>query len=1240
MLTYLTDRQQALSHALSQRILVLDGAMGTMIQAANLDEDGFRGDRFADHASPLQGANDLLCLTQPSLIEEIHRAYLEAGADLIETNTFNAQCISMADYGLEGEVYEINRAAAEIARTAAADFTKATPNQPRWVCGSLGPTNRTASLSPDVDDPSMRNVTFDELVAAYAEQARGLLDGGSDILLIETVFDTLNAKAALFALSELQSERGRFPIMVSGTITDASGRTLSGQTPEAFYNSVHHGDLISIGLNCALGAEQLRPHIEELATISDLPVSCHPNAGLPNAFGEYDETASYMAGHVREWAEAGFLNIVGGCCGTRPEHVRAIADAVSGVPPRKWEKKEPRLRLSGLEALNLGDDSLFANIGERTNVTGSRKFRRLITEGDHETAVEVAREQVVGGAQMVDVNMDEGLLDSEAAMTRFLRTIGSEPDISRVPIVLDSSRWEVIEAGLKCLQGKGIVNSLSLKDGEDLFVERARLVRRYGAAAIVMAFDEEGQADTVARRVEICERAYRILTEDVGFPPQDIVFDANIFAVATGIEEHARYAIDFIEAVRELEARLPHVRTSGGVSNVSFSFRGSPVVREAMHSAFLFHAIHAGLDMAIVNAGALTVYDEIEPELLEAVEDVLFDRRPDATDRLLAMAERFQGGETQTRADLSWRDAPVEERLEHSLVKGLVDFIEEDVEEARLLHDKALHVIEGPLMAGMNTVGDLFGSGRMFLPQVVKSARVMKRAVSFLEPYLDAELDDTTAKKAGKIVLATVKGDVHDIGKNIVGVVLQCNGFEVVDLGVMVPAETILDRAREEEADIVGLSGLITPSLDQMVHVASEMERLGFTQPLLIGGATTSRRHTAVKIDPHFSGPTVHVLDASRAASVVTRLLDPDKRKILAEELTVAYAGEREAHAARRERTTLLSIDKARSNGFRIDWSGYTPPVPTWTGVKVFADYDLAELVEYIDWGPFFQAWELKGTFPGILDDPTVGPHARELHRDAKALLGRMIDESLLSPQAAVGIFPAASSGSDDIVIFDGPDRKNVRETLYGLRQQFAKGPDRPNMCLADFVASRESGLEDHIGAFVVTAGHGLGALVGEFELAGDDYSAILAKALADRLAEAFAERIHQRVREEFWAYSAAGEVPHEDLIREDYPGIRPAPGYPACPDHTEKETLFRLLDGQHAAGVHLTESFAMLPAASVSGWYLSHPESHYFGLGRIGRDQVEDYAERKSMSVQEVERWLSPNLGYEPAGAETQEGP
>lgn len=1239
MLTHLTTRQQALSDALSQRILVLDGAMGTMIQAASLDEEGFRGDRFADHGSPLEGANDVLCLTQPELIEEIHRAYLEAGADLIETNTFNAQSISMSDYGLEGEVYDINRAAAEIARTAAVDFSRKTPDRPRWVCGSLGPTNRTASLSPDVDDPSLRNVTFDELVAAYVEQARGLLDGGADLLLIETVFDTLNAKAALFALTGLQAERGHFPIMVSGTITDASGRTLSGQTPEAFYNSVHHGGLLSVGLNCALGAEQLRPHIEDLSTISDLAVSCHPNAGLPNAFGEYEETASFMAGHVHEWAEAGFLNIVGGCCGTRPEHVRAIAEAVSGLPPRLWQKKEPRLRLSGLEALNLGDDSLFANIGERTNVTGSRKFRRLITDGDHETAVEVAREQVVGGAQMVDVNMDEGLLDSEAAMTQFLRTIGSEPDISRVPIVLDSSRWEVIEAGLKCLQGKGIVNSLSLKDGEELFLERARLVRRYGAAAIVMAFDEEGQADTVVRRVEVCERAYRLLTEEVGFPPQDIVFDANIFAVATGIEEHARYAIDFIEAVRELESRLPHVRTSGGVSNVSFSFRGSPVVREAMHSAFLYHAIQAGLDMAIVNASELTVYDEIEPELREGVEDVLFDRRPDATDRLLEIAERFQGGETKAKADLAWRDAPVEERLEHSLVKGLVDFIEEDVEEARLLHDKALHVIEGPLMAGMNTVGDLFGSGRMFLPQVVKSARVMKRAVSVLEPYLEAELDEATAKKVGKVVLATVKGDVHDIGKNIVGVVLQCNGFDVVDLGVMVPAEVILQRAREEEADIVGLSGLITPSLDQMVHVASEMERLGFTEPLLIGGATTSRRHTAVKIDPHFSGPTVHVLDASRAAAVVTRLLDPEMRAALTQDLSVEYAGERDAHAARRERTTLLSLDAARENALRLDWDGYTPPKPAWTGVKVFADYDLAELVEFIDWGPFFQAWELKGAFPGILDDATVGPHARELHNDAKALLGRMVDEHLLSPRAAVGIFPASRTGADDIEIFRDPDRREVQEILFGLRQQFAKGPDRPNMCLADFVAPKESGLEDHVGAFVVTAGHGLGALVSEFELGGDDYSAILAKALADRLAEAFAERLHQRVRDELWAYSSTHDLSNEALIQQAYQGIRPAPGYPACPDHTEKETLFRLLDGQHATGVNLTESFAMLPAASVSGWYFSHPESHYFGLGRIGRDQVEDYAHRKTMPVQDVERWLSPNLGYEPADPSTPEG-
>ncbi len=1224
-------RLEALSAALRERILVLDGATGTMLQAYDLSESDFRGDRYADHELPLMGAGDVLCLTRPDIIEEVHRAYLEAGADLIETNTFNAQAISLEDYGLSDEVYEMNRAAAEIARKAADEFTAADPGKPRWVCGSIGPTNRTCSISPEVADPAFRNITFEALAAAYRVQAQGLLDGGADLLLVETVFDSLNAKAALFALTGLRAETGHpVPIMVSGTITDASGRTLSGQTPEAFYNSVRHAGLLSVGLNCALGAEQLRPHVEELARVAELPVSCHPNAGLPNAFGEYEETADVTSGIIREFAESGLVNIVGGCCGTTPEHVEAIADAVAGLAPRDVPRAPPRLRLSGLEPLELGPESLFANIGERTNVTGSKRFRRLITDDQYEEALGVARDQVTGGAQMLDVNMDEGLLDSADAMTRFLNLIASEPDISRIPIVIDSSDWDVIEAGLRCVQGKSIVNSISLKDGEETFRHRAELVRRYGAAAIVMAFDEEGQADTVARKVAICKRAYAILTEEVGFDPNDIIFDPNVFAVATGIEEHRGYAMAFIEATRRIKAELPHARVSGGVSNISFAFRGSPIVREAMHAAFLYHAIQAGLDMAIVNAGALPVYDDIDPGLLEAVEDVLFDRRPDATERLTARAEALAGIEERQEATMEWRDEPVEKRLEYALVEGVTDFIEEDVEEARTARDRALDVIEGPLMDGMNVVGDRFGSGRMFLPQVVKSARVMKRAVAYLTPFLDAEKSEGEAS-VPKVLLATVKGDVHDIGKNIVGVVLRCNGFEVVDLGVMVPTERILETALAEEVDIVGLSGLITPSLGHMVHVAAEMERNNFRIPILIGGATTSRRHTAVKIAGNYGGATVYVPDASRCVGVVRSLVDKTKCEEFVAGVEAEYERERAAHAARRDKSSLITLGEARDNGVPFDWDAYDPPQPARPGVQVFDEYPLGELVEYIDWTPFFHAWELKGSYPSILDDEVKGEAARSLWADARELLELIVSDGLLTARAVVGIFPAARLGQDDIAVYREGHGGNPIAVLHGLRQQFRKTDGRANVCLSDYVAPEGSGKKDHVGAFVVTAGHGLDRLVAGMEASGDDYSAILAKALADRLAEAMAERLHQRVRTEFWAYSSDETLDKEGLVAEQYRGIRPAPGYPACPDHSEKATLFGLLDATKATGVALTESFAMLPAASVAGWYFSHPDAHYFGVGRIGKDQVADYADRRGMPVREAERWLAPNLAYDP---------
>jgi 5-methyltetrahydrofolate--homocysteine methyltransferase len=1223
----------SLRDLLAQRILVLDGAMGTMIQSYPLGEDDFRGELLRDHPRDLRGNNDLLCLTRPDVIGEIHRAYLAAGADLIETNTFNAQAISQADYGTAHLVASINLAAARIARAAADAY--ATPERPRFVVGSIGPTNRTASISPDVNDPGFRNVTFTDLTTAYREQAAALLEGGVDALMVETVFDTLNCKAALFAIDDLAGELGRpIPVMVSGTITDASGRTLSGQTVEAFWHSVRHAPLLTVGFNCALGAAQLRPHIEELARLADTFVSCHPNAGLPNAFGGYDETPAMTATLVREFAEAGFVNIVGGCCGTTPDHIRAIAEAVAGLPPRVPAALAPYTRLSGLEALTLRPDSLFVNIGERTNVTGSARFAQLIAAGDYEAGLAVARQQVENGAQVIDVNMDEAMLDSPAAMERFLRLVAAEPDIARVPVMIDSSRWEVLEAGLRNLQGKGIVNSISLKEGEADFLAKARLVRRYGAAVVVMAFDEEGQADTVARKVAICTRAYRLLTETVGFPPEDIILDPNVFAIGTGIEEHNRYAIAYLEATRTIKRTLPHARVSGGVSNLSFAFRGSPAIREAMHAAFLYHAVQAGMDTGIVNAGQLAVYADLPVDLLTAVEDLLFDRRPDATERLLALADRYRGGARAATTDLAWRSLPVAERLKHALVEGVLDHIEADTEEARQHLGRPIAVIEGPLMDGMNVVGDLFGAGKMFLPQVVKSARVMKKAVAHLIPYLEEErAAGTGPSHAGTVVLATVKGDVHDIGKNIVGVVMGCNNYHVVDLGVMVPAQKILDEARRVNADVIGLSGLITPSLDEMVHVAREMSRQGWTVPLLIGGATTSRAHTAVKIAPAYGGPTVHVLDASRSVAVLGQVLSPERRDAFAAQTAAEYAGLRERHAARAGATVLLPLAEARQRATVIDWSSYRPPRPARPGRSVFDDVPLDDLLGYIDWTPFFRTWELAGSWPTIVDDPVVGDQARQLLADARALLDRIVRERLLRARAVVGLYPANAVG-DDVELYADDARRDVVAVLHGLRQQFEKPPGRPNQCLSDFVAPRDRGIADYAGAFAVTAGHGLDALVAGFERAHDDYSSIMAKALADRLAEALAEWAHERVRRELWGYAPGEALDNTALIAERYRGIRPAPGYPACPEHTEKRTLFALLDAERTAGMTLTESCAMLPTASVSGWYLAHPEAQYFGLGRIGRDQVEDYARRKGMTVADAERWLAPNLAYDPGTA------
>jgi len=1230
-----SDRVAAFRRLLTERILVLDGAMGTMIQAHKPTEADYRGTRFREWGSDLKGNNDLLTLTRPELIREIHGQFLAAGADIIETNTFNSNAPSQGDYHLEGLVGELNLAAARLARSVADEFS-ARDGRPRFVAGALGPTNRTASLSPSVSDPAFRNINFDQLVATYSEATRSLIEGGVDLLLVETIFDTLNAKAALFAVRAVLEAQGLdLPIMVSGTITDASGRTLSGQTVEAFWNSIRHARPDVVGLNCALGARQLRPHVEELARIADVAICAYPNAGLPNAFGEYDEAACETAELVGEFAASGFVNIVGGCCGTTPEHISHIRQHLQGLAPRRPPVREPRCALSGLEPLNIGPDSLFVNVGERTNVTGSAKFRKLIEADDYNGALDVARAQVAAGAQIIDVNMDEGMLDSEAAMVRFLNLVATEPDIARVPVMIDSSKWTVIEAGLKCLQGKGIVNSISLKEGEAAFLEHARKVRAYGAAVVVMAFDEKGQADTVERKVGICERSYRLLTAAAGFPPEDIIFDPNIFAVATGIEEHNRYALDFIEAVARIRERCPHAMISGGVSNVSFAFRGNDPVREAMHSVFLYHAIRAGMTMGIVNAGQLALYEEIEPELRERVLDVILARRPDATERLLEIAGRYKGEAGMKRAeDLAWREWPVAKRLAHALVHGLDEYVVTDTEEARLQNPRPLAVIEGPLMDGMNVVGDLFGAGKMFLPQVVKSARVMKRAVAHLIPFIEAgKAAGAAAHSNGRIVMATVKGDVHDIGKNIVGVVLQCNNFEVIDLGVMVPCEKILETARREQADLIGLSGLITPSLDEMVHVAREMQRQGFTIPLLIGGATTSPAHTAVRIDPQYAGAVVYVKDASRAVGVCQQLQTPDTRAAYIAAVKAEHAQRREQHAGRRVKGPQISLAQARADRIRCDWQNYQPPVPRQLGVRRFEDYSLEELTRYIDWTPFFQAWELRGRFPDILTDSQYGEQASSLYADARRMLRTLIRERWLTARGVVGLFPANCVDDDDVAVYTDASRTQERLRLHFLRQQKDLPAGKHHGALSDFVAP--AGVApDYIGAFAVTAGLGIEAPLARFAAAHDDYSAIMLKVLADRLAEAFAERLHERVRREFWGYAPEEQLSNEHLVREEYRGIRPAPGYPACPDHTEKAALWQLLDPEHAAGIVLTESYAMHPGAAVSGWYFSHPQARYLAVGRIDRDQVEDYAHRKQLTVAQVERWLAPNLGYEPEAA------
>ncbi len=1233
--TIASDRESRLAEfraALKQRILLLDCAMGTMIQSYDLSDEDYRGERFADHPGELKGNNDLLTLTQPKIIQDIHEASLEAGSDIVETNTFSSTSIAQADYKMEDLAYELNYEAARVARTATDAYSEQTPDRPRFVAGAIGPTNRTASLSPDVNNPGFRNVSFDELAEAYKEAARGLVEGGADLLLIETIFDTLNAKAAIFGIKDYLDEEGSdVPIMISGTITDASGRTLSGQVTEAFWNSVRHAEPISVGLNCALGSGELRQYIEELSGIAETHVSAYPNAGLPNEFGEYDESPEYMAAEIGEWAANGWLNIVGGCCGTTPDHIEAIAEAVSGHPPREIPELPSKMRLSGLEPVNVGPDSLFVNVGERTNVTGSARFKDLILNDDYETALDVAREQVENGAQVIDVNMDEGMLDGEEAMITFLNLVAAEPDISRVPVMIDASKWSIIEAGLKRVQGKSVVNSISMKEGEEEFIRQARLLRRYGAAVIVMAFDEQGQADTKERKVEICTRAYKILTEEVGFPPEDIIFDPNVFAIATGIEEHNSYGVDYIEAVREIHQTLPHAKTSGGISNVSFSFRGNNPVREAIHAVFLYHAIDAGLTMGIVNAGQLAVYDALDEELRETVEDVVLNRRDDSTERLLELAEKYRGsGDVSgSEKDLEWRSWPVKQRLEHALVKGIAEYAEGDAEEARQEASRPLDVIEGPLMDGMNVVGDLFGAGKMFLPQVVKSARVMKKAVAYLIPFIEEEKGEER-KPNGTVVMATVKGDVHDIGKNIVGVVLQCNNFEVIDLGVMVPSAKILEIAKEKNADVIGLSGLITPSLDEMVHNAKEMQREGFDIPLLIGGATTSKTHTAVKISPGYEGPIVHVKDASRAVGVVQNLISEEHRTGYAEQIATEYEEARTKHAGRRSRSKITTLEKARANGVKIEWEGYTPPKPNLLGVKTLEDYPLAEIRPYIDWTPFFHSWQLKGSYPKIFDDPEKGEEAKKLFTESQALLERMIEEKWISANAVFGLFPANLLPNDSVEVYTDESRKKVLTELHFLRQQKQKPPGRPNQSLADFIAPKETGLEDHIGLFAVTAGIGADKIARRFEDENDVYNSIMVKALADRFAEAFAELLHERVRKEFWGYAAEENLDTEAIIKEEYRGIRPAPGYPACPEHTEKRTLWNLLDVEKNAGISLTESCAMNPGAAVSGYYFSHPESRYFGVSEVGRDQVTEYADRKGMTLEEAEKWLAPNLSYD----------
>ena len=1231
-------RTALLEGLLSQRILLLDGAMGTMIQSYKLNETDYRGARFANFPHDLKGNNDLLTLTQPHIIHEIHSSYLEAGSDIIETNTFNSTAASMADYHMQDLVYELNFSGAKLAKEATLAMEKKIPNRPRFVAGVLGPTTKTASISPDVNDPGFRGITFDQLVADYTIAISGLLAGGADILLVETIFDSLNAKAALFAIDQYFEANGvRVPIMISVTITDASGRTLSGQTPEAFWNSVSHARPLSVGLNCALGAELMRPYIEELSKVADVYTSAHPNAGLPNPLAEtgYDESPDYTANLIKDFAVSGFVNIVGGCCGTTPAHIRTISAAVNGIAPRIIPNIPKKLQLSGLEPLNIDDDSLFVNVGERTNVTGSKIFSRLILSNNYAEALSVARSQVESGAQIIDINMDEAMLDSQKAMVTFLNLIAAEPDISRVPVMIDSSKWSVIEAGLKCVQGKAVINSISMKEGEEEFIKHARLARRYGAAVIVMAFDESGQADTKERKVDICTRCYRILVDQVGFPPEDIIFDPNIFAVATGIDEHNNYGVDFIEATRIIKQTLPHAKVSGGVSNVSFSFRGNEPIREAIHTAFLYHAVRAGMTMGIVNAGQLGVYSDISPDLLERVEDVLLNRRADATERLVEFAENFKGQSKERVEDLSWRNEPVQQRLTHALVRGINTYIVEDTESARLeitaQGGRPIQVIEGPLMNGMNVVGDLFGSGKMFLPQVVKSARVMKQAVAHLLPYIEAEKKRSgDSRPKGKIVIATVKGDVHDIGKNIVTVVLQCNNYEVVNMGVMVPCAQILEMARREQVDIIGLSGLITPSLEEMTHVAKEMQREGFTIPLLIGGATTSRVHTAVKVAPHYSGVTVWVPDASRAVGVCSNLLSEDLHLDYVREIQTEYEKVRTQHKNKKGQSPMLSISEARRNALKIDWQNYTPPEPNFLGIKSLRNYPLEKLVPYIDWGPFFQAWELSGPYPAILQDEVVGEAARNLLRDAQSMLKKIIEQKWLSANAVIGLFPANSVSYDDIEIYTNKSRNKVAMTFHNLRQQTLKPGGRPNLCLADYIAPKESGILDAIGAFAVSAGFGIDARVKTYEEAHDDYGAIMLKALADRLAEAFAEHMHWRVRREFWGYAKDEDLNTEQLVAEEYRGRRPAPGYPACPDHTEMGPLFEILRVPENTGITITESYAMMPTAAVSGFYFSHPDADYFAIGKIDKDQVMDYAKRKGWTLEEAEMWLAPTLAYE----------